>query len=57
MSLKYQNSELFEIHFRINSTCDHTYQKNMHYIHSLKTILYHKKLSSAACFDLSFIAN
>ena len=31
MSLKYQNSELFETYFRINSTGDHTYQKNTYY--------------------------
>lgn len=49
MSLKYQNSELFEIHFRINSTGDHTYQKNMHYVHALYTICTIQKLFSAAC--------
>lgn len=43
MSLKYQNSEFFVIHFRINSTGDHTYQKTMHYVHSFKLLCTIKK--------------
>lgn len=50
MSLKYQNSELFQIQFRINSYADHTYQKNVYHVNLWQNVLYHKNFSQLLDF-------